>query len=82
MSEENKKKERSSSEIQSEYQLLCAKAGHLQYSVGVMKQDIERINAALRDLNNEHFKAKERDAAAKAEEESVKLDAVAEEVKS
>lgn len=62
------KKERSVVEIQTEYQNLCAKAGHLQYTVDVYQRDLERINATLRDLNNEHAKAKQAEAdAAKAQ---------------
>ncbi len=71
MSEE--KKERSVAEIQAEYQNLCAKAGHLQYTVDVYKSDLQRINAALRDLNNEHAKAKQKEAdQAKAEGEATR----------
>ncbi len=63
------KKERTAAEIQSEYQNLCAKAGHIQYTIDVYQRDLERINATLRDLNNEHSKAKQKEAdAAKAVE--------------
>lgn len=62
--EEQKKAARSSAEIQNEYQNLCARAGHIQYTIDVMQKDLERMNAALRDLNNEHAQVKQAEAAA------------------
>ncbi len=71
---EENKKERSSAEIQQEYQQVCAKAGHLQYSIAQTQLDLEQLNAALRGLQVEHSKAKEREKnaakSAEAQEES------------
>ena len=51
MSEE--KKQREIPEIQAEYQNLCMKAGHLQYSIKCHKDDLALINDQLRELNLE-----------------------------
>lgn len=61
MSEEAKK-ERSSGQIQNEYQNICAKLGHIEYSIERMNKDKEILVSALRDLNLEHQKAKQREA--------------------
>lgn len=68
MSDQEQKKARSSAEIQNEYQNLCARAGHIQYTINVMEGDLERINGALRDLNNEHSQVKQAEDAAKLSE--------------
>lgn len=61
---ENQKLQRSSAEIQSEYQQLCTKAGHLQYSVSQGKKDLDLINDSLRQLQVEHSLAKKREEVA------------------
>jgi hypothetical protein len=60
-------KKRSVAEIQSEYTQLCAKAGHLQYSIYALKLDLDLVNEQLKDLNIEGA------AAQKAEAESAKV---------
>lgn len=52
MSQEQKKP-RSLSEIQSDYQNLCLKAGHVQYQIFALQKDLDLINDSLRDLNLE-----------------------------
>ena len=65
------KKERTVEEIQKEYTELCAKAGHLQYSVFTLNQDLEMVNQSLRNLNFEaasaHQKALDAQKTAPAE---------------
>ncbi len=63
----DKKKERTVSEIQSEYSGLCARAGHAQYQISVMQKDLELINEQLRELNLEAAASSAKEAAAKAE---------------
>lgn len=46
-------KSRSMEEIQSEYNGLCLRAGHLQYQIAAHEQDLELINQQLRSLNLE-----------------------------
>lgn len=41
------------SEIQSEYQQLCLRAGDLQYKRDAMLRDLNVINGRLRDVNLE-----------------------------
>lgn len=65
------KKERTVEEIQQEYTQLCAKAGHLQYSISALKTDLGLVNEQLRDLNLEASRA-----ASKKSEEAPKLVAV------
>ncbi len=55
MSEE--KKSRTVEEIRQEYSGLCAKAGHIQYQVAVMNEDLNTLNNQLKDLNFEAAKA-------------------------
>lgn len=71
MEEQKNSKERSAAEIQNEYQNLCAKAGHIQYTIGVMQSDLSRINSALRDLNTEHAKVKQKESEATVAKEEV-----------
>lgn len=52
MSQESKKS-RTVAEIQSDYQNLCLKAGHIQYQVSALSKDLEMVNSSLRDLNLE-----------------------------
>lgn len=56
MSEE--KKQRTVIEIQQEYHGVCAKAGHLQYSIKTLNNDLEAVNQTLLDLNLEAAAAK------------------------
>lgn len=61
MSEE--KKSRSLQEIQSDYQNLCVKAGHIQYQISVMSEDLALVNKTLKDLNFEGAAAQAKAAA-------------------
>lgn len=72
---ENKK--RSIPEIQSEYQNLCLKAGHLQYQVYTFSRDLEMVNQELRDLNLEAAAVKAVEEAPKAEQLPAQPDATA-----
>lgn len=71
----SEKKERSSIEIQAEYQNLCLKAGQVQYQKAVSESDLQRLNSALRDLSIEYAKAQQREklALAKKQEEEAKV---------
>lgn len=40
-------------QIQGEFNLLCAKAGHAQYQISVLEKDLEVINRQIEDLNLE-----------------------------
>ncbi len=55
---ESEKKQRSVSEIQSEYQGLCMKVGHIQYQIFVLQKDLDLLNNTLRYLNLEAAAAK------------------------
>jgi predicted nucleotidyltransferase len=59
---------RQESEIQSDVDQLVKHAGETQYKVFVYQQDLENINARLVALNNEAFKRRQLDAAAKQSE--------------
>lgn len=73
-------KKRTIPEIQQEYQNACLRAGHLQYQVFTLSNDLEMLNSTLRDLNLEAAAVKAADdKAKKQEEEPAKLAAVAEE---
>lgn len=62
---------RSFSEIQTEYQGLCTKAGHLNYQLFTLNKDLAMVNDTLRDLNLEAAAAKEAETkAAEAAKES------------
>lgn len=65
---------RSIPEIQSEYQQLCTKAGHLQYQAFCHEKDLAIVNDELRSLNLEAAAAQQaaNEAAAKAEAEKAK----------
>lgn len=52
MSNEVKPK-RSVEEIQKEYTQVCAKAGHIQYNIEVLKRDLDMVFKTLGDLNLE-----------------------------
>ena len=61
------KKERSVKEIQDDYTQLCARAGHLQYSISALGDDLRLVNEQLKQLNIEGGIAQKREAeAAKA----------------
>lgn len=47
------KSPRAVSDIQSDYQNLCLKAGHIQYQIFALSKDLELVNSSLRDLNLE-----------------------------
>ncbi len=64
MSSESK---RSISEISSAYQSLCVKAGHIQYQVFTLTNDLKLLNQELRDLNLEAAAAQKAEAEAKQE---------------
>lgn len=74
MSEEKKKrsaeekKKRSVEEIRNEYGQLCAKAGHVQYQIAVLSDDLKFVNEQLKELNFEAAKAAQE--APKKEEKS------------
>lgn len=55
------KRERSSAEIQQDYQGICLKAGQVQYQKAVAEADLQRLNSALRDLSIEYAKAQQRE---------------------
>jgi hypothetical protein len=67
-------KKRTIAEIQGEYQNLCTKAGHIQYQVKVLNDDLQLLNEQLKDLNLEAAKVNAESQAAaeqpKAEEAS------------
>ena len=64
----SEKARRNIAEIQTDYQNMCLKAGHLQYQVYTYSKDLEMVNGQLRDLNLEAAasKAAEDKAAAEA----------------
>lgn len=68
-------KHRSVDEIRQEYSNLCSKAGHLQYSIKCLKDDLELVNEQLKELNLEAA------AAANAEASKSALDKAIEETK-
>lgn len=47
------KKERTVADIQTEYQNLCVKAGHIQYQVFALETDLKMVNETLKALNIE-----------------------------
>lgn len=77
MSEE-KKENRKVEVIQQEYQNLCMKAGHLQYSIKCHKDDLALVNEQLRELNLE---AASSHAASVKESELAKEQSIQEEPK-
>lgn len=50
MSNENK---RTVEMVHQEYTQLCAKAGHINYQISVLKTDLDLVNSQLKDLNLE-----------------------------
>lgn len=59
--------------IEQEFSNLCAKAGHLQYQVAVLSEDLNLVNEEIKKLNFEaakvHAATKEAEAE-KAKEEA------------
>lgn len=53
MSEVNK---RTLDEVRQEYSNLCAKAGHVQYQIAVLGDDLKLINDQIKELNLEAAK--------------------------
>ena len=47
------KKERQIGDIQMDYQSNCTKAGHLQYQIKTLSDDLGMVNGLLRELNLE-----------------------------
>lgn len=52
MSEETKKP-RTVDDIRLEYQTLCTKAGHIQYQLFTLENDLKIMNDQMRNLNVE-----------------------------
>ncbi len=50
-------------QIHKEYSQLCTQAGHLQYQILVVSQDLELLNKQLRELNLEAAKIAAEDKA-------------------
>lgn len=68
---------RTVAEIQQEYQQLCLRSGHLQYSIDAFTRDLKILNDKMRDLNFEGAAAQEADAKAakaKADAEAAALE--------
>lgn len=66
MTEKNPHPNRDVATIQNEYQQGCFKAGHIQYQIYALQQDLDTVNKTLLDLNLEGAASK----AAKAKEEA------------
>jgi hypothetical protein len=45
--------ERTMDVITKEYSDVCAKAGHINYQIGVLSADLSALNAKLKELNLE-----------------------------
>lgn len=63
---EVKKEARTLNQVGSEYQNLCVKAGNTQYQIVTLQKDLDIMNQALRDLNNEAFQLQQDEKAANA----------------
>lgn len=63
--EQQKKEPRALEDINKEYNQLCLKAGDLQYRIKCFGGELENINHALLQVNQEAAKRKELDDAAK-----------------
>lgn len=59
-------KKRTVTEIQGEYTQLCARAGHLEYSIYALQSDLELLNLTMKDLNIEGAAAQKAEAEAAA----------------
>lgn len=62
------KPKRQMSEVSTEYQNTCLKAGHVQYQIQTLKNDLAIINTKLQDLNLEAAEIKSAEAAEKAKQ--------------
>jgi hypothetical protein len=60
------------SEVQSEYSSLCMKAGHVNYQLFTLSNDLKLINEQLRDLNLEAAASQKFELEAKAKAEAEK----------
>lgn len=56
MSNEIKKEEKTLDSLQVEYTQLAAKAGHLQFQLWGLEEELKVVNKLLRDLNLEAAK--------------------------
>lgn len=65
---EQTKAPRAVSEIQNEYQNLCTKAGHINYQIFVLSNDLGLVQETLRDLNMEAMAAQKAEADKKSAE--------------
>ena len=63
---EEEKKTRTVEQIGQEYQVLCTRAGHTQYQIDALSNDLDMMNEELRSLNLEAADIKGKEAAAKA----------------
>ena len=63
---ETEKPKRTLVEIQSEYQQLCTRTGHLYYQSVGLKSDLDMLTGRLRDLNLEAAAVQKAEADAKA----------------
>ena len=48
--------------INAEYQLSCTKAGHLQYQILALQQDLDTENAKMFELNKKAFQLQQDEA--------------------
>lgn len=71
---ETKAQPRTVVEIQQEYGQLCAKAGQLQYTIHVTKDDLAQVNNRLKDLNFEYVAAQRSEQEAKPTVQESKKD--------
>jgi hypothetical protein len=55
-------------DIRNDYTQLCAKAGHLAYSIYALKIDLDLVNNQLKDLNIEGAMLQKSEAGAPASE--------------
>lgn len=51
--------------VQTEYQQLALRTGHIQYQIAAFTKDLEILNEQMRDLNFEGAKLKGEEEAAK-----------------
>ena len=63
-------KERTITDVQNDYAQLCALVGQAHYQIFALELDIKAMNEKLKELNAESFKLKEKEEAAKKEQEA------------
>jgi hypothetical protein len=63
-------KERTLTDIQNEYGQICTLVGQAHYQIYALELDIKAMNEKLKELNAEAFKMKEKEDAAKKEQEA------------